>query len=159
MPSFRHVQRNAQAQKIYENLLKIQELSNLNVDVSTDDLLKSAIEHKIAHNIQKIRQITAEAKITKNISNICETIIKALTAGYGGAGAPTSRVLGSVVQGESLEPENKSVVGKGFKYITCDNCGQEQIYSSYQVKCRKCNKTFSLDKLLRFMEKANNSVS
>lgn len=65
---------------------------------------------------------------------------KALTAGYGGAGAPSSRVGGAVIQAESLEKP-------GFKYVCCDNCGKEQIHSKHQVKCRDCGSSLSFEKL------------
>jgi DNA-directed RNA polymerase subunit RPC12/RpoP len=71
-----------------------------------------------------------------------DSLNKALIAGYGGAAAPSSRVGGSVLQTESLE-DGRS----GFKYLTCDNCGKEQIYAKYQVKCRHCGHNFSFKKL------------
>lgn len=64
---------------------------------------------------------------------------KALTAGYGGAGTPTNRVGGGVMQSESLE--------SNLKYIDCDQCGKDQVYAKYQVKCRSCGHNFSLEKL------------
>lgn len=71
---------------------------------------------------------------------------KAMTAGYGGAGAPSSRVGGSVIQSESLEQGRP-----GFKYISCDNCGKEQVHSKHQVKCRECGHGMSFDKLYQAM--------
>lgn len=71
---------------------------------------------------------------------------KALTAGYGGAGAPTSRVGGAVIQAESLESGRP-----GFKYVTCDHCGKEQIHAKHQVKCRECGHGMSFEKLYRVM--------
>lgn len=68
---------------------------------------------------------------------------KALSAGYGGAGAPTGLTGGGVLQSESLEGGKD----KNFKYVTCDDCGKEQIYSKYQVKCRDCGKSFPMEKL------------
>ena len=73
---------------------------------------------------------------------------KALTAGYGGAGAPSSRVSGAVIQAESLDDGRA-----GFKYITCDNCGGEQIQAKHQVKCRKCGSNFSFKKLHDSLDK------
>jgi len=67
---------------------------------------------------------------------------KALTAGYGGASAPLSRVGGAVIQSESLDDGRP-----GFKYLICDNCGKEQIYAKYQVKCRHCGYSLSFEKL------------
>ncbi len=71
---------------------------------------------------------------------------KAMTAGYGGAGSPTSRVGGAVIQSESLEQGRP-----GFKYISCDNCGKEQIHSKHQVKCRECGAGMSFEKLYQVM--------
>jgi hypothetical protein len=72
---------------------------------------------------------------------------KALTAGYGGAGSPTSMTGGSVLQAESQE-----IGPKGLSFITCDNCGKEQVYGKFQVKCREdgCGKAFPLAKLEKF---------
>lgn len=75
---------------------------------------------------------------------------KALMAGYGGAGAPTSQVGGSVIQSESLDQGRPS-----FKYISCDNCGDEQIHSKYQVRCRKCGSSFSMEKLYNVLKGTN----
>jgi hypothetical protein len=68
---------------------------------------------------------------------------KALTAGYGGAGAPTGQTGGAVFQTESLEDGRPK-----FKYTTCEHCGNEQIHSKHQVKCRQCGKPWSLAKLV-----------
>jgi ribosomal protein S27E len=67
---------------------------------------------------------------------------KALMAGYGGAGASSGRVSGAVLQTESLD-DGRS----GFKHLTCDNCGKEQIHAKYQVKCRHCGNSLSFEKL------------
>lgn len=86
-----------------------------------------------------------------NNANYVQTVLKhlpkdkldkALTAGYGGAGAPTSLTHGGVLQSESLDD------GRGsFKYITCDDCGKEQVYSKFQVKCRECGSSFPMERL------------
>jgi hypothetical protein len=76
---------------------------------------------------------------------------KALTAGYGGAGAPGSQSGGSVIQTESLEDgrskTKKAETTDGFSYITCENCGHDQVFMKHQVKCRNCRQNFSLEKL------------
>jgi|SRR5581483_5825224 len=72
---------------------------------------------------------------------------KALTAGYGGAGAPTGRTGGSVMMTEELD------AGRGFKYVTCDQCGDEQVYAKHQVKCRKCNCSFPFAKIAELVVK------
>ena len=74
-----------------------------------------------------------------------QQVKKSLTAGYGGSAAPTSHTQGAVLQAESFGG------GPGFKYITCDKCGKEQIYAKHQVKCRECSNTWSLDKLYHSM--------
>lgn len=71
---------------------------------------------------------------------------KALMAGYGGGGAPTDRMSGAVVQAESLEQSRP-----GFKYLTCDHCGKEQIHSKHQVKCRECGHGMSFAKIASAM--------
>ena len=71
---------------------------------------------------------------------------KAMMAGYGGSGAPSSRVSGAVVQSESLEQGRP-----GFKYISCDSCGKEQVHSKHQVKCRECGHGMSFEKLYSAM--------
>jgi hypothetical protein len=72
---------------------------------------------------------------------------KALTAGYSGASAPTSRTGGSVLQTEHLD------LGRGFKYIKCNGCGDEQVYMQHQVKCRKCQQHFPMADLYKLMVK------
>ena len=78
-------------------------------------------------------------------------IKKALTAGYGGAGAPTNLTGAGVLQPESLEGKAKK--SDEFKYITCDKCLKEQIHHDKQVKCRDCGKGFALDNLYRVMKR------
>jgi hypothetical protein len=135
VPSFRHITRHASAGKILNNLEQIQKMadqlgiSEAELPLPTkEEILNRAVEIKIAENTKKINELT-----------------KALTAGYGGAAAPTSRVGGAVIQSEYLSPP------KEFKFITCDDCGKEQIHAQYQVKCRSCNKGFPLDKLYKFL--------
>jgi hypothetical protein len=72
-------------------------------------------------------------------------IEKALTAGYSGTGAPGSRTGGSVLQSESLD------LGRGFKHIKCNQCGDEQVYMQHQVKCRKCQQHFPMADLYKLM--------
>lgn len=133
VPSFRHVTRHAQAEKIVDNFRKINELAKANnltplPEYSVQEMIEDAISEKIQHNVVKINKL-----------------VKALTAGYGGAGAPTQATGGSVLQSESLDD------GKGFKYFTCPKCGHEQIHASHQVKCRKCNGNLSLEQLYDVM--------
>jgi len=47
---------------------------------------------------------------------------------------------GGVFQTEALDSPRKS---SGMKYITCDNCGDEQVHMKHQVKCRKCHRNFN----------------
>lgn len=134
VPSFRHITRRASAEKISENLRKAQELAEAAglktkiPDIDPDELIKHALGDRISENVKKIHELT-----------------KALTAGYGGAGAPTSMTGGSVIQSESLDD------GRGFKYIGCDDCGSEQVYMKHQIKCRSCGKHFPFNKLAKIM--------
>lgn len=94
-----------------------------------------------------VQKVMAQyAKLKPQKSQQKKPLKKALTAGYGGAGAPTSSVGGAVIQAESLDS------GKpGFKYITCDHCGKEQVHSKHQVKCRECGHGMSFEKLYQAM--------
>ena len=132
VPSFRHIVRDAAAEKIENNINKI--MAALGTEAAID--LKQIL----------IRD-SLESKISDNVIRINELVHKALTAGYGGAGAPTSMTGGSVLQTENLGP-------KGLTFITCDACGKEQVYGKYQVKCREpdCGKAFSMAKLEKFFE-------
>jgi hypothetical protein len=95
---------------------------------------------KNADYVKSVFKALKEQKTTQPIK-------KALTAGYGGAGVPTGNVGGGVLQSEALDGGKH----KGFKYTTCDNCGKEQIYAKFQVKCRDCGKNWSLDKLHKIL--------
>jgi hypothetical protein len=76
-----------------------------------------------------------------NAKKPAKNLKKALTAGYGGAGKPTDLGGGGVLQSEAMDD------GRSFKYVTCDDCGKEQVYSKYQVKCRECGGSFPMEKL------------
>ncbi len=84
----------------------------------------------------------------KHAAKPVKNLKKALSAGYGGAGAPTANSGGGVLQSEALD-DGRGNKDKSFKYITCPDCGHEQIYSKYQVKCRdeKCGKSFPMETL------------
>lgn len=156
VPSFRQIERRASAEKISDNLSKIQALSdklgldkNL-PDINPDVFATNALKKKILRNVAKVAEMT-----------------KALTAGFGGGGAPTSLTGGGVIQSESLEAplpvitgnskkkkkkKKKKLEKKEFDYINCDSCGKEQLHMRHQVKCRSCNKSFSLDKLSKLIK-------
>lgn len=94
----------------------------------------------------------ARARANKTRNKIREKMKKALLAGFGGAGSPTNLTGGGVIQAESLDDGKKTKKSDGeFDYISCDNCGHEQVYMGNQVKCRKCRQNFSLDKLKDLM--------
>ena len=139
VPSFRHITRDASASKVITNIEKIAEL------MSKDKEIAIPIPTK-----QEILQYALEAKIQKNVSSINEMVKeefnKGLSAGYGGAGVPTANTGGGVLQSEALD-DGRGSKDKSFKYVTCGDCGKEQIYSKYQVKCRDCNKSFPMEKL------------
>lgn len=90
--------------------------------------------------VQKVLKVYEQLKSKQK-----QPVKKALTAGYGGMAAPTSRVGGAVLQAETLDG------GRSFKYVTCDHCGREQVYSKFQVKCRHCGGNWSLKKLYQVM--------
>lgn len=92
--------------------------------------------------VQGVMEEYAKLKTPKGEQK--KALKKAMVAGYGGAGAPSDRVGGAVIQTESLEQGRP-----GFKYITCDKCGKEQIHSKHQVKCRDCGGGMSFEKLYR----------
>lgn len=136
VPSFRHIARQATAESIKAKIDAVIELAKshgIEIDSSIDsnELVKSVLEHKIADRVDYIN-----------------TMVKALTAGYGGAGAPTDRSGGAVLQTESLP------LGRGFKFITCHSCGDEQVHGKNQTKCRKCGKSFSFEQLAKLIMKS-----
>ena len=139
-PSFRHITRLASAEKIVNNFDKIRSIAKeagLQTQLpiySVDGLVKEAVMDKVSNNINKINEM-----------------IKALTAGYGGASAPINRTGGSILQAESLDDGRG-----GLRYINCNSCGKEQAYMKYQVKCRECNKHFPMADLYKFMVQDKN---
>jgi hypothetical protein len=128
------------------NQTTLVEATSLNkTDTSPEEeaLIKSVL-HLAKNNVPSFIDISkrlSEEKIAKNVKKI-HGMVKALTAG-GGGGAPGSLTGGQVIQKESIEPKEK--------YITCDNCGSEQLLTKYQVKCRNCNKSFPFAKLAKFI--------
>lgn len=102
-------------------------------------------EHPYVKNV-----MTEFSRTQPNKDQRKPALSKAMTAGYGGAGAPGSLTGGSVIQTESLDQGRE-----GLKYISCDNCGKEQVYSKHQVKCRECGHSMSFEKLYSAL-KGNN---
>jgi hypothetical protein len=131
VPSFRYVYRDSRANKIHENVAKINKLlgrEGVSVAEATN-LLSGAISNRIIENVSKIN-----------------SLVKAIVAGYGG-GSPLSSTGGLALQKESMD---------GFDVIKCDKCGENQVYSKYQVKCRNCNKPFSVSNLyLKFKKETS----
>lgn len=108
---------------------------------------------KESHGHDKATQVVTKLK-EKMQKSIKESMIKALTAGYGGAGAPGNLTGGGVIQSEVLDDGRtikNDLTTDGISYISCDNCGHEQAYMKHQVKCRDCNKSFSLSKLDKYL--------
>jgi hypothetical protein len=97
--------------------------------------------------VQKVMDEHSKMQPQEDEQNI-SLIRKALTAGSGGAGAPSSLTGGGVMQSESLDDGRP-----GFKYFTCDGCGKEQIYAKHQIKCRECGRGMSLEKIFTTMGK------
>lgn len=112
-----------------------------------DERLIKSVMHLAQDNVPSFIDISiriSEEKIAANVEQIAE-LTKALTAGYGG-GAPTSATGGQVIQKESIDSPK-------LKYITCDDCGKEQVYAKHQTKCRECNKSFNFAKLVKFFDR------
>ncbi len=98
------------------------------------------------HDNDYVKNVMAEYQKLAPKDERKPALSKALMAGYGGGGAPTDRMAGAVIQTESLEQGRP-----GFKYITCDHCGKEQIHSKHQVKCRECGHGMSFEKIASVM--------
>jgi hypothetical protein len=179
--------------KINELVKSVDPKTSLNAKIApTDKPLKTFDDHAIAahkdpkhldnvvkqlkitnpelseqHVDQIINKIKTHMKIikSKKYLQIKDSLIKSITAGFGGAGAPMDLTGGGVLQSESVESKKKSkkksqlnksyfdaetsvIHNKpGMQYITCDNCGKENVYMKYQVKCRNCHRNFNFDKL------------
>lgn len=150
VPSFRHIVRDASATKVHQNMQKIADImQNMGIEdklyvPSKQSILNRALEQKILSNVAKINQIVKQCHITEQN----EALNKALTAGYGGAGKPTSNTGGGVLQSESLDDGRPKLI-----YLTCDNCGKEQVHAKYQVKCRECGHSLTLEKLYNTLSK------
>lgn len=84
--------------------------------------------------------------VNKVKSKIPSDIKKALYAGYGYAGSPSSLTGGSVLQAESLDGH------KGLVEFVCNNCGKNQVYFKHQVKCRHCASPISFDQLKKLTD-------
>jgi hypothetical protein len=93
--------------------------------------------HPYVKDVMKKFEQLKNQKLQQN-----QEVIKAMVAGYGSMGAPTSQTGGAVIQTESLEQGRPS-----FKYITCNSCGKEQVHAKHQVKCRQCGQSMSFEKL------------
>jgi hypothetical protein len=152
LPEPEVIMKNAVMRKIQDNILKI------------NQIVKSV-------KVDQIKMINAESAKLPDIANqdleksqnIKNKLKKALLAGYGGAGAPTDMTGGGVIQPQSLDAKRKKKVknklikaidlktqeelNKNLDYVTCDDCGHEQVLMPYQVRCRQCRKNFSLHKL------------
>lgn len=134
------------------------------------DKLRSSLVSKNIHPdkinqvINKISGAVSANKVIKH-QHLKDNLIKSMTAGFGGAGSPMDLTSGGVLQSESLEPKKKSKKKSqlnkshfevetltprsktGMQYVSCDNCGDEQVYMKHQVKCRRCHRNFNFDKL------------
>jgi hypothetical protein len=99
--------------------------------------------HKAVEEHPYVQKVMAEyGKLQPKKTQSKPALSKALIAGYGGGGAPTSRTGGGVFQAEVVQQGRP-----GFKYISCDNCGKEQVHAKHQVKCRECGAAMSFEKL------------
>lgn len=108
--------------------------------------------HQQLHQAAALKDPTHSGRLyhqgqIKEIDDHIAKLNKALTAGYGGAGAPGSLTGGSVIQTEALDD------GRDLKYITCNNCGKEGVYMKHQVRCRSCNQHYPMSTLYGVMVK------
>jgi hypothetical protein len=120
--------------------------------VKTPEMIIHAWNHGLKGTWNKYKRDPESIKndeYVKAVQDAMKRLHKALTAGYGGAGAPTGRSGGSVLQAESVDD------GRGLKYISCDKCGKEQVHMKHQVKCRHCSDNFSLKKLYENLHKSD----
>ena len=141
VPSFRHIERVAEANKISNNL-----------NVITDLAKQLGMDLDIRRTPEELLEKTALLRMYNNISRINE-MMKALSAGFGGAGAPTNLVGGGTMQRESLIKPKKYLKKDEatFKDIMCKKCGKEQLYFPRQVRCRECNAAFDFDQLAKIL--------
>jgi hypothetical protein len=68
-----------------------------------------------------------------------DELSKFLSMGSAGIGRPSDAIGGAALA--SAEPSSK------IKYVDCPNCGKEQVYLPYQIKCSHCGKSFPFDML------------
>jgi hypothetical protein len=147
------VQVKEHAQSVHSELesQKKKTIKEHNSRVSSDEMKLSPKEYGFDEKKPAISNIEIKNKLKKAFE---KELDKSLTAGYGGAGMPTGMVGGGVIQSQSLESKRKKKVkksqidlSKSLQYITCDNCGHEQVHMPHQVKCRECKHNFSLYRL------------
>lgn len=120
-----------------------------NSRLGSEDIKLSNKEYGFKEKEPSVPSIEVKRKKIKN------KLKKALLAGYGGAGAPTDATGGGVIQSQSLETKRKkkvknnlvNIFKKSIEYITCDDCGHEQVMMPHQVRCRECKKNFTLYRL------------
>ena len=95
----------------------------------------------------EVADAISESKIADKIVKI-HKLVKALTAGYGSAGAPSNLTGGGVIQAEALDDGGH----KDKTHITCDDdsCGKAQYYMPHQIKCRHCGKSLKFDNLVKY---------
>lgn len=135
--------KQAVEEKLYENVNKINMLIK-DIDATGGPLYHIHKDgERVTHEPISLRQINNKFGGVKRLESSGHQLVphkfnKALTAGYGGAGVPTNLTGGGVMQAEHLD------MGRGFKYIRCNECGDEQIYMKHQVKCRKCGQSFPM---------------
>jgi ribosomal protein L37E len=76
IPSFRHIERHVQADKIVENLNKIKDLAkSVGIDISianvdSSDLANKALQNKIVDNIIKIKELTKAMNVRSKLAPV-----------------------------------------------------------------------------------------
>ncbi len=117
-------------------------------NTDNDEQLAYSWYHGLKGTLNRLKKdghdaIAGHPYVQKVMSKI--DLNKALSAGYGGASAPSSRTGGAALQAES--------VSTGMKYLTCPACTKEQVAFHDQVRCRKCNKAFDMTTLSKLFKK------
>lgn len=113
--------------------------------VEEQQLIKSLIPLAKSHvpTFIETADMLSESKISVNVHKI-NALVKTLSAGYGGAGAPSNLTGGGVLQSESMAQKSDD------SKVECPDCGKEQHYLKYQTRCRHCNKSFPMDTLVKY---------
>lgn len=159
IPSFRHIERNASANKIVNNIQRIQELAEavgvkINVEMpKPEELVKRALQDKILNNMQKINELVKKFdpyKLTSDVKNkrwqtYNSTIGKLKGAADSSAATPLSQEKRVIQAGQDAKTPHKPealrvVSGTDFKNKISDATGRntnKKIYNTIDAHAQK----------------------